>query len=410
MENSIVVSGLGKRFYRYHSDRPTTFFEGLIRGFRRVKPKEVFWGLRHVDFRVQPGQVLGVIGKNGSGKSTLLRLVGGVGRPDEGVVRTYGKLGGFLDLTAGLRPDLTGRENIAVSAVIAGLTRRQMLARFDDIVAFAELEQFIDNPLRTYSSGMVMRLAFAVAAHTNPDILLIDEVLAVGDLAFRRKCFDRIDVFREEDTAILFVSHEMSQIQRLCDKVLWLKDGQTAMFGDPEEVIEGYKQDLKMETSQRTPQESPAAADEALRLHETRFGSLDVEMTQVNLLTPNGQPVRRLNAGEGLTVEIHFEAHEPIAAPIFAVGIKRAGRSVCNTNSKAFGLNMPEVVGRGRIAVQFDRLDLAHGDYHVDVGVYEQDWGFAYDFHTRVYPLEIIATHKGSEGAWQPPHQWVILP
>lgn len=411
MEDRIIVSGLGKRFYRYHTDRPTTLFEGFIRGFRGIKPKEVFWGLRHVDFQLKPGQVLGVIGKNGAGKSTLLRLIGGVGLPDEGYVRTKGTMGGFLDLTAGLRPDLTGRENIAVSAVIAGLTRQQMLERFDAIVAFAELEQFIDNPLRTYSSGMVMRLAFAVAAHTNPDILLIDEVLAVGDLAFRRKCYDRIDLFRDEGTTILFVSHEMGQIQRLCGTVLWLKDGQPARFGDPDLVIESYKQDLKTETRQRTPQnlgETGISAGPVLILNKTRFGSLEVEITEVRLLTTDGVPVSQIEGGEGITVEIHFTVHEPVDDPIFSVGIKGGGQAACQTNTKAFGLELPEIVGPGRVAVHFDRLDLANGCYHVDVGVYEKSWSFAYDFHTRVYPLEVIAA-SGGKGIMQPPHRWMLL-
>ncbi len=187
MRGTVVVQGLGKQFRRYHRDRPVTLKEAVVRGLRQMKPVEQFWALREVSCSVAAGRTIGVIGNNGAGKSTLLRLIGGVGRPDEGSVQVHGRIGALLDLGVGFHPDLTGRENVFVSGVIAGLTRHEVAQRFDSIVAFAELQQSIDSPLRTYSSGMQMRLAFAVAIHTEPEILLIDEVLAVGDLAFQRK-------------------------------------------------------------------------------------------------------------------------------------------------------------------------------------------------------------------------------
>ena len=181
MRGTVVVQGLGKQFRRYHRDRPVTLKEAVVRGLRQMKPVEQFWALRELSCSVAAGRTLGVIGNNGAGKSTLLRLIGGVGRPDEGSVQVHGRIGALLDLGVGFHPDLTGRENVFVSGVIAGLTRHEVTQRFDSIVAFAELQQSIDSPLRTYSSGMQMRLAFAVAIHTEPEILLIDEVLAVGE-------------------------------------------------------------------------------------------------------------------------------------------------------------------------------------------------------------------------------------
>src|SRR5438132_13144083 len=217
MGNAIIVQNLSKQFRRYHSDRPWTLQEAFLQGLRRMKPAEYFWALHEVSFSIAYGRMVGVIGPNGAGKSTLLRLIGGVGRPDKGTIRVHGQIGALLDLGTGFHPELTGRENVFVSGVIAGLTRREVAQRFDSIVAFAELQQSIDSPLRTYSSGMQMRLAFAVAIHTEPEILLIDEVLAVGDLAFQRKCLQRIAQFKAEGCTILLVSHDATLIQQLCD-------------------------------------------------------------------------------------------------------------------------------------------------------------------------------------------------
>lgn len=240
MRDTIVVQNLGKQFPRYHVDRPWTLQEAVLSGLRRMRPTEWFWALRDVSFSVAPGRMIGVIGPNGAGKSTLLRLIGGVGRADEGSVQTHGRIGALLDLGVGFHPDLTGRENVFVSGVIAGFTRREVSQRFDSIVAFAELEEFIDSPLRTYSSGMQMRLGFAVAVHIEPEILLIDEVLAVGDLAFQKKCLERIAQFRAEGCTIIFVSHQTTAVQQLCDEVLWLRAGQVAAHGTADTVVGQY--------------------------------------------------------------------------------------------------------------------------------------------------------------------------
>lgn len=240
MPERIRAHEVGKKFRRYHPDRPRKLKHLFTRGYHRLRPVEEFWGLRHVSVAIPPGRMTGVIGHNGAGKSTLLRLIGGVGRPDEGRIDTCGRIGALLDLGAGSHPDLTGRDNVMVGGVIAGLTRRQVRERFDAIVAFAELEDFIDNPLRTYSSGMQMRLAFAVAVHTEPDILLIDEVLSVGDAAFQHKCLEAIRAYKTNGCAILLISHDMNQIRELCDEALWLKDGEIVERGAPDAICERY--------------------------------------------------------------------------------------------------------------------------------------------------------------------------
>jgi len=241
MPGSITIEGLGKRFHRYHEERPRSLKEALLRGLRGRGPAETFWALRHVNLDVKPGRMIAIIGENGAGKSTLLRLMGGIGQPDEGHVSARGRITGLLELGAGFHPDLTGRENVFVNGVIAGLRRRAVAQRFDSIVDFAELATSIDSPLRTYSTGMRMRLGFAVAIHTDPDILLIDEVLAVGDRRFAAKCLDRIGGFKAQGCAIVVVSHDLSAVRQVCDEVVHLRRGEVANHGTAKAVTLAYE-------------------------------------------------------------------------------------------------------------------------------------------------------------------------
>jgi lipopolysaccharide transport system ATP-binding protein len=241
MDGTIIVEGLSKRFARMHRDRPMTLQEVFQRGAARLRPAEFSWALRDVSFRIGPRRMVGVLGFNGAGKSTLLRLVAGVGRPTTGRVRVRGRVGAILDLGVGFHPELTGRENIYISGVTRGLTRREVTARFDSIVAFAELDDaVIDQSLRTYSTGMHLRLAFAVSSHMEPEVLLIDEVLAVGDLRFQKKCFDRIRSFKEQGCTGLIATHAPELVLQLCDEAIWLHEGIVAAHGTAHEVVERY--------------------------------------------------------------------------------------------------------------------------------------------------------------------------
>jgi len=245
VRHTVMVEGLGKQFRRYHQDRPWTLQEVFQRGFRGLKPAEYFWALRQISFAIAPGRMVGVIGRNGAGKSTLLRLLGSVGRPDEGRVTVHGRIDALLDLGAGFHPDLTGRENVFISGVINGLTRREVSREFDSIVTFSELEDFIDSPLRTYSTGMPMRLAFAVATHTYPEVLLIDEILGVGDIAFQRKCLERIAHFKAEGCTIVLVSHDIGFVAKMCDEALWLHGGRVLLYGPANEFASWYIADAE---------------------------------------------------------------------------------------------------------------------------------------------------------------------
>jgi lipopolysaccharide transport system ATP-binding protein len=414
MPDAIIVQNLSKSFRRYDADRPRTLKEAFLRGLgglRRIAAQEPFWALRDVSFSIAPGRMIGVIGPNGAGKSTLLRLIGGVGRPDEGQVAVHGRIGALLDLGVGFHPDLTGRENVFINGVIAGLTRNEVAHRFDSIVEFAELEPFIDNPLRTYSTGMQMRLGFAVAAHTDPEILLIDEILAVGDLAFQHKCLDRIAQFKADGCTIVLVSHDANSIQQLCDEALWLRRGQLVAYGPADVVASQYVAEMSAETQRRTPTTQPAVRTPTgaeLRVNENRFGSLEMEIVSVRLLGLGDLAVTALNSGDPLRVEIEYQAPMPISNPIFGVTISREDGFICyDTSTAATGISLPTVQGPGCIAFQMERLDLIGGQYYVDVGVYESDWAYAYDYHWHVYPLLVHATGN-EKGVLRPPHRWEL--
>lgn len=404
MRAAIVVKGLGKHFNRYHAEKPVTIMEAALSGLRRMKPVEHFWALREVTFSVFPGEMLGIIGQNGAGKSTLLQLVGGVGHPDEGKVKVRGRIGALLDLGAGFNGDLTGRENVFVSAIVAGLTRREVARRFDTIVEFAELEQFIDNPLRTYSTGMQMRLAFSVAVHTDPDVLLVDEFLSVGDLSFQAKCLERIARLKEDGCAIVLISHSAEQIEELCDRALWLRQGQVVAYGEPEVVVGQYVSEMRQQTQKRTPVRPPQLTNSGieLRVNENRFGSLEVEITDVRLRSGDS-----IESGEPLRVEIEYLSPQAIESPIFSVTISREDGQVCFDTNTAItaARSLPTVEGKGAIALQLERVDLGGGNYFVDVGIYERDWAYAYDYHWHVYPLEIRSTVSGNS-ILNPPLRW----
>ncbi|MEZ4712281.1 MAG: ABC transporter ATP-binding protein [Caldilineaceae bacterium] len=410
MSNAIVAQNLGKQYARYAAKRPTTLGEVLAHGLRYLRPTARTWALRHVDFAIDRGRTLGIVGTNGAGKSTLLRLLGQISRPDEGRLSLRGRIGALLDLGTGFHPDLTGRENIFISGVIAGLTRHEVTQRFDEIVEFAELGPRIDDPLRTYSTGMQMRLAFAVAAHIDPDILLIDEILAVGDLAFQRKCLERINRFKEQGCTIILVSHDPLLVQRLCDEAIWLHAGQVAARGKADGVLREYIAASGGDAQQqgRLPPDQPTMPPAALKLNENRFGSQEIMITNVRVLDWLGQAARQAPNGASLQVQISYWAAQPVCAPIFSVMLTRDDGLVCfESNTQAQNVAMPTLRGEGQVTLQLERLDLAEGQYFVDVGVYEQRWRYPYDYHLRVYPLGIYSA-VNSRGVLHLPHYWQV--
>lgn len=410
MQDAIILEGVSKRFPRYSAHKPTTFQEAVLKGLRGMRKAEMVPVLQDVSFRIAPGRMVGLIGRNGSGKSTLLRLIGRIGLPDKGNVTVNGRIRALLDLGVGLHPDLTGRENVFVSGVIAGLTRRQIEQQFDDIVSFAELELFIENPLRTYSTGMRMRLGFSIAVHTSPEVLLLDEVLAVGDMTFQRKCLDRIAQFRAGGCTIVFVSHDETQIQQLCDEVVYLREGKLVAWGDPKVVVGQYITDMKRENYKRTPGGFPSLKSSAgveLTARKNRFGSLEMQITSVRLLDIEGKPIQELCSGESLQVEIEYMAPHLVPSPAFGVTITREDDLLCyDTTTAASGQLLPALEGQGKITLEIERLDLNGGQYYVNVGVYEPNENYAYDYHWQVYSLTIRQPNFYDKGVLSLPHRW----
>lgn len=428
---AIQVDGVSKSFRRYRADRPYMLQEVLARGMRGLRAAEQFWALRDVSFSVARGRAVGIIGSNGSGKSTLLRLVGGIGRPDSGRIAIAGRVGALLDLGSGLHPDLTGRENVIVAGVLSGLSRREVLRRFDDIVAFSELSTFIDNPLRTYSSGMQMRLAFAINVHTNPDVLLIDEVLAVGDASFQRRCLVRIREFKAAGCSILLVSHGLAVVQSLCDEVIWMNSGHLMAHGRVVDVVPQYEAHVgySMEPprldgldtlpgAHPSEQASPSAAIIAdtptLRLpavlveesHGAATGSLRV--MGVTLLDDAGHPVNAIRAGHGVRVAIGFVSVGRAAAPRFRVRfVRQDGLVCCDFGTSHVDSPAPAVHADGRMTLVLDRLDLNAGHYSVDVTPYGDGLSPGVEATAPGCPLVVIGSGT-REAVLDVPHRWEL--
>lgn len=393
MSYTITAQGLSKRYSRYPVNRPRTIMEAALWGHRRMKPIEQFWALRDITFAVAPGQMLGVIGHNGAGKSTLLQVLSGVVCPDQGKVQVRGRMGALLDLGASFHPDLTGRENVFISAIVAGLTRREVVRKFDAIVDFAEMEAFIDNPVRTYSTGMQMRLAFAVAIHTEPDVLFVDEFLSVGDLAFQSKCLERIAHLKTNGCTVVLISHNIEQIQQLCDQVLWLDHGRLKAYGEPNAIASEFAG--VMESKMYAP--------------EFHAYSGMAEITTVQLHNEYHRPVEQINSGDALTIELNYTSHQPLANVIFSVSISDdEGQIYFNTNTGTAGLYIPATSGTGQLNLHLERLDLKGGQYFVNAGIFASDWSITYDYRWNIYPFQICPT-PNEQTILYPPRRWEIV-
>jgi lipopolysaccharide transport system ATP-binding protein len=402
--SAIRAHAVGKLYRRYATERPSTLKEAVLRGFHGMRG-ERFWALHEVSFEVEAGRTVGVIGGNGAGKSTLLRLIGGVERPDEGSIEVRGRIGALLELGASFHAELTGRENLMLAGVVAGLSRRAVRARFDDIVGFAQLEDFIDSPLRTYSTGMVTRLAFSIASHIEPEVLVVDEALAVGDLSFQQRCIDRIHEFRRAGVTIVIVSHDPNRIRDLCDEVIWLRGGRVAAVGAPTEVTGRYARSQAEETRKVTPHDVPVTYTPSgipLRVHLNRFGSQEATISAVHVRDAWGEACSTIQAGSALTVDVEASIPDSIGAAIVGITIRRSDDVVC-IDAYAPVEGMP----RARARLQIERLDLAAGEYAVDVGLFSFDWNRTYDYHYGPYPLTVTGPSSGS-GMMAPPLSWHV--
>jgi ABC-type polysaccharide/polyol phosphate transport system ATPase subunit len=359
---AIGVSGLGKR-YRLQHQGQTTLKTAALRFFSRASQRdEEFWALRDVSFEVRQGETLGIIGRNGAGKSTLLGLIAGTITPTEGAVRTDGRISSLLELGAGFHPDLTGRENIFLNGSILGLRRRDIAQRLDAIVAFSDLERFIDHPVKHYSSGMFVRLAFSVAMEVDPDILILDEVLSVGDERFREKCRVRIGEFRRRGKTFLVVSHDMDTIQAICDRVLVLDRGKTVLEDVPARAVSEYH---AINVLGEGPSEGPEMRE---------WGTREAVILGVALRTAGGDPLTALGAREGFTAEVRWRATRRIEDPVFGFALcDGEGRLVYGTNTAIDGCTVPALEGEGAIEFEVESIPFQRGRYYLTFAIHSRD-------------------------------------
>lgn len=361
----ITVEGVSRRF-RIHAREARTLKDLFVQG-GRTEPVDV-WALRDVSFRAEPGEAVGLIGRNGSGKTTLLRIVAGIIKPTSGAVRAEGRIGSLLELGAGFHLDFTGRENVFLNGAIQGLRRADIRRRFDEIVAFAELEHAIDRPVRTYSSGMTMRLGFAIAAFLDADILLLDEVFAVGDEAFQRKCFGRIFAFKEGGGTIVFVSHDAAAVERLCERSVLLEGGRVAFDGPTRETVTRYRRALADEAS-------PAELSVGLR----EWGSGEVSISGAELVGSEGSGRLQFLSGEPFELRVTVAAHDGVPPPRLQLELRDdVGTLVAGSAVDLRSLGWTS--GRGERSVRFHagELPLADGRFHLRLGLTDESGEHVY--------------------------------
>lgn len=455
---AVRVQAVRKQYRKAaHAHRFLTFKSALLGGdlFKVLAPGEVFTALDEVSLEIARGETLGVIGSNGAGKSTLLKIIAGTTKPTAGTVLVNGKVSALIELGAGFHPEISGRENVFINGIMLGLSRQQVTERFDDIVSFAELEDCIDAPVKTYSSGMYMRLGFSIAIHIDPEVLLIDEVLAVGDEAFVHKCLDKIAAFKRRGKTILLVSHSLESVRRLCDRVVWMNNGKVEASGDPPRVIDAYlawvaqkeEGELAAGSERRlaatstgdagdapgaprgaaeggsddvapgtgangaaapgaTAYEDTAADADGAAPYETgRWGSHQVVIDKVRLLDGAGQQHYVFTCGDPMTLELTLEASEAVDDFAIGIGIFNADGVCCyGTNTDIERFEAGKLEGRATVRVEIPALNLIEGAYYLDLAVHRID-GYPYDYQrglTRFRTTSPIA----DTGVARLPHAW----
>jgi lipopolysaccharide transport system ATP-binding protein len=348
---------------------------------------------------VHPGDVVGVLGRNGGGKSTLLRVAGGLTRPSSGTVRRHAAVSGLLTLNASASDDLSGADNAVTAAVLAGLSPRQARAQLAEIADFAELDpDVLREPLRTYSDGMKLRLAFAAAAMTDPDLLLIDEVLAVGDIAFQEKCLTHIEKLRDGGAALLVASHVMGHLRRLATRAVWLRDGTVYADGGPDEVLDAYEASL----------DERSGPPQAISAGGFRKGSGEVRIHGIVSTGSEGAGTGATRLGGALTVTIAYRRESSVTHANASVALRRVGgdAKVIDLTTEASGAGPVPLAESGTLSLTIDRLDLAPGAYWLDAGMYSTDWDVLYDYHWDAARLLVVGA--GMNGPLQPPHRWGV--
>jgi ABC-type polysaccharide/polyol phosphate transport system ATPase subunit len=433
--NAIELTNVSKIYRKYARRKQfATLKSALLSGslIQDLQPDETFPALQGVSFSVPAGRTYGIIGRNGSGKSTALKLVAGITKPTTGTVKVEGRISALIELGAGFHPEISGRENVFINGIMLGLTKREVARRFDEIVEFAEMQQFIDAPVKTYSSGMYMRLGFAVAIHVDPDVLLVDEVLAVGDEGFTHKCLDKFGEFKRRGKTILLVTHSLNLVERFCDEALWLDTGKVRGSGDSKRVVgayltdvghseekelarteeraqEGAAHDREADHAMETPESTPATLEDMTRADEGRWGSREIEITGVTFKTAQGEPSHIFQSGEPMSIHLAVRAHQASDDFVFGIALYSSdGVSCYGTNTHLEEFMPQEMDGEGEVTFAIASLDLVEGTYKLDVAVHKRD-GYPYDYHRLLYTFRVKSRSK-EVGIYRPRHAWTFSP
>jgi ABC-type polysaccharide/polyol phosphate transport system ATPase subunit len=435
MMNAIEVTNASKVYRRYSRRRQFSTLKSALLSrslIRNLRPDETFAAVSDVTFTVPRGQTLGVIGRNGSGKSTLLKLVAGITKPTDGSVHVNGRISALIELGAGFHPEISGRENVFINGIMLGLSKREITRRFDEIVEFAEMRDFIDAPVKTYSSGMYVRLGFAVAIHVDPDVLLVDEVLAVGDEGFTHKCLDKFAEFKRRGKTILLVTHSLGLVERFCDEALWMDGGRLKGIGDPKRVVGAYITDVEIgeerqlaagdakaqESAETVSPDEPASAvlpdhpvetaegpADMFRATEGRWGSREIEITDVQLFGPDGGAGHVFHSGETVTVRVGLRSPLVIDDFVIGIGIFNAEGVCCyGTNTSIEELKAVRIFGDAEARFTIESLDLVEGTYKLDLAIHKLD-GYPYDYHRLLYTFRVKSRTK-DVGIYRPRHEW----
>ena len=376
-EPAVVIDDVSKRF-RMYRERNQSLKAALMRG-KRAKYDE-FWALRDVSFTIPKGSTFGLMGENGSGKSTLLKCIANILRPDTGSIVTTGKLAALLELGSGFHPELSGRDNVYLNGSILGLSRRELDARFDQIVDFAGVADFIDQPVKNYSSGMYVRLGFSVAINVDPDVLLVDEVLAVGDAAFQQKCTQKFADLRNAGKTIVIVSHDSSVMRGMCDEVAWLEHGRLHSVGKPSEVVDEYIDETMAE---REDHHTDAQGQD-------RWGTGEVQLDRLEILGPSGVATSRLRTGEAVTFRVDYTARTRIERPVFGLEIRSLnGEHLWGDHSKTGSCVPDSILGEGSMELTVPRLMLQPGSYEMAASVVDHSLMHTYDLQRSLARFDV---------------------
>jgi ABC-2 type transport system ATP-binding protein len=370
----VVVENVSKK-YRLYRERNNSLKIAIMRGGRAKV--DMFWALQDVSFEVYEGSTTGLIGENGSGKSTMLKCLARILRPDTGSVSVTGKMSALLELGAGFHPELSGRENVFLNGAILGLKQKELAAKFDDIVDFAGIGQYIDEPVKNYSSGMYVRLGFSVAINVEPDILLVDEVLAVGDEAFQRKCLERFADLKNSGKTVIIVSHSMGSVINMCDHVIWFKKGRKMADGDPRQVVEAYTGSITL--SEHRPTETG-----------DRWGSGEARIERVTLLDRSGGQTTRVGSGEPLTVRLWYATSQPVERPVFSVSLQTLQGVVISNPTTREGGEVPEKLdGSGWVDLVLERFPILPGTYDITASLTDFTLAHPYDVRRNVLRMDV---------------------